>query len=79
MRIFVRESDSNSIKEITQDGPIRLQKGEISYNGGRAGYISEITVHGLDTSKEYEFIVIKTTSEGALYEITGKSKPAYNR
>jgi len=79
LRVFVRMLGNNEIREITGEGEVRLEKGQIRYpGGGRAGYISELSVIGLDTNEKYEFIVIKTSSEGTLYETTGKSRSACN-
>lgn len=73
LRVYVKE-DGGLMKEIPYYGDEYMQKGKISYPGGSAaGYVSDITVYGLDTSKTYSFIVIKTTSEGEFYQIVGKS------
>ena len=79
VRIFIKENNSSAIQEIKSSGNVYFQKGNIEYiNGSAAGYISELYVYGLDASKKYSFIVVKTTSEGELYYITGKSSVAEN-
>lgn len=68
VRVFMKELPSGAMRETS------FEKGEIRYrNGEAAGYISDLRVHGLDTSKNYSFIVLKTTSEDANYTILGKS------
>ncbi len=75
VRVFVQK-DGGGVQEAKGLGGIYMQKGEISYiNGGSAGYIREIKVGGLHPDAEYQFIVVKTSSEGELYQIMGKSKP----
>ena len=79
LRVYVREA-GKLMKEVplsNRGDGLYMKKSEIYYPGGsRAGYVSELYVYGLDTSKSYSFIVIKTTSEGELYKITGKSSVA---
>ena len=77
LRIFMQESNSGIIQEIKSSGDIYFTKGEITYkNGGAAGYVSHLYIHGLDLNKNYSFIVLKTSSEGELYLTTGKSSVA---
>jgi len=76
VRVFIREN-GKPIKEIPYSGDVYAVKGRISYPGGSAaGYISEISVYGLDMSKTYSFIVVKTTSHGVYYDTVGKSTVA---
>ncbi len=81
LRVFVKEK-GGVLQEAAlpgNSGSIRLEKGEITYpSGSAAGYVSELYVYGLSSGKEYSFIVIKTSSEGALYSIFGKSAEAHN-
>lgn len=75
VRVFVQK-EGGGVQEARGLGGIYMEKGEISYlNGGSAGYIREIKVGGLQPDAEYQFIVVKTSSEGELYQIEGKSKP----
>ncbi|MBO4343733.1 MAG: hypothetical protein J5844_03655, partial [Clostridia bacterium] len=63
--------------EMKTNGDVRYEKGEISYpDATGAGYINEIYIYGLDKNKDYSFIVIKTTSEGANYMVTDRSAGA---
>ena len=74
IRVFVQEKDTNIVTEIRSEGDVYFKKGKIKYyNYDPAGYISSITVYGLNSDKHYSFIVIKTSSEGELYSISGKS------
>lgn len=78
LRVFAKADGSGTIREIPlSSGNVYFEKGEISYRSGQAaGYVSELYVYGLDFSKKYSFIVIKTTSESANYMTTGKSAVA---
>ena len=78
IRVFMQDENGGAVTEIKATGFPRMEKGEVQYlGGGSAGYIREIYIRGLDMSKKYEFIVLKTTSEGALYQITGKSRAVW--
>lgn len=78
LRVFVQAEAGGGIREVKSSGTPFLEKGEISYlGGGSAGYIRKFTIHGLEPSKTYEFIVIKTSSEGELYQITAKSQAVW--
>ncbi len=78
IRVYVKE-ENGVLKEIGKSGAVSFRKGQIQYlGGGAAGYIDTIYVNGLNTASKYSFIVIKTTSEGALYHKTGKSAVAHN-
>ncbi len=77
LRVFVREKGTSAVREISlnENDRIHMKKGDIHYYGlDPAGYVEELYVYGLDMSKKYEFIVIKTTSEGSAYLTVGKSK-----
>lgn len=79
VRVFVKEGNSGILREIKTSGNTYFTKGNIEYkNGGAAGYISDLYIYGLDISKKYSFIVIKTTSEGEFYQTVGKSSVAQN-
>ncbi len=66
--------EGGTVMQIPYSGNVYMEKGEISYSSGSAaGYVNKIYVHGLDTSKKYSFIVLKTSSEGEIYLTTGKS------
>lgn len=79
IRIFMKEDNSGVIKEIKSSGNVYFEKGTITYkNGGAAGYISDLYIYGLDSSKKYSFIVVKTSSEGDFYMTTGKSSVGNN-
>ena len=76
LRVFYSENGGTAT-EVPYSGHIYMQKGEISYvSGGAEGYLEELYVYGLDPSKKYTFIVLKTTSEGSNYTITAKSAVA---
>ncbi len=76
LRVFYMEK-GGVMAEMKTAGGIRFEKGEISYpDATGAGYIKEIYVYGLEKDKEYSFIVIKTTSEGANYMVTDRSAEA---
>lgn len=76
LRVFVREN-GKTVKDIPYSGSVYAKKGRISYqNGSAAGYLNEISIYGLDQSKTYSFIVVKTTSHGEYYDIVGKSTVA---
>ncbi len=78
VRVFIQEKDGGGVIEVKYDGLLHMEKGKIEYiGGGDAGYIREIFIYGLDESRAYEFIVVKTTSEDALYLTTGKSKAVW--
>lgn len=78
VRVFMQE-ESGSAQEIPAQGTPYMVKGQVEYiGGGSAGYIRDIYIYGLDTGKKYEFIVLKTSSEGELYLISGKSATAWN-
>ena len=64
VRVFYTSSDSPSVKELP------VTKGKVSYQGA-TGYISNLTV--TVSGENIELIVIKASSEGALYKIRGKS------
>lgn len=82
LRVYVKDVDGSAIKEAAignMSGSVRMEKGEIFYpSGSRAGYVNELYIYGLDMSKTYSFIVIKTSSEDTLFDIFGKSGEAYN-
>ncbi|MGM9550833.1 MAG: S-layer homology domain-containing protein [Clostridia bacterium] len=76
LRVFVMEKGTSNLREVSlsKEDSIYMEKGEVYYyNHDPAGYVSELYVYGLDKSKTYEFIVIKTTSEGKSYLTVGKS------
>ncbi|MDD6308102.1 MAG: hypothetical protein PUB07_01925 [Clostridia bacterium] len=76
LRIFMRESENGVMTEIKPDGTPGFQKGPIRYqNGGSAGFVSDLYIHGL-SNHAYSFIVLKTSSEGVIYEMLGKSAVA---
>lgn len=78
VRVFMQET-SGGVREIKAQGVPSMEKGSIEYiGGGSAGYIRDIYIHGLDVSRKYEFIVLKTSSEDELYLTTGKSAAAWN-
>jgi len=81
LRVFVRE-DGGVLTEIpltSAGNTMYMKKGKKSYPGGSAaGYVNELYVYGLNTSKKYSFIVLKTTSEDELYRATAKSGLAKN-
>ncbi len=78
LRVYVLPEDG-MLAEIPYSGNIYMKKGQIDYPGGSsAGYLKELYVYGLDTSKKYSFIVIKTSSEGELYHTIGKSAVCKN-
>ena len=81
LRVFVSEG-GGVVKEIpltSAGNTVYMEKGKKQYIGGSAaGYVNELCVYGLDTSKKYTFIVIKTSSEGELYRIDGKSGVTHN-
>lgn len=77
LRVYVMEKGTGIVKSVSLkvNDPVYMQKGEIKYNNyDPAGYVSELYVYGLDKTKKYEFLVIKTTSEGDSYLTVGKSK-----
>lgn len=77
LRIFMREGNSGVMQEIKSSGSIYFKKGDISYlGGGAAGYVSKLYIYGLDSSKSYSFIVVKTSSESELYRTISKSGTA---
>ena len=79
VRVFMQSADGGAATEVKSTCMPFMQKGKIEYlGGGSAGYIREIYIHGLETGKAYEFIVLKTTSEGELYQITGKSHAVWS-
>ena len=76
LRVFYAEK-GGTVTEIPSSGTLYFEKGDISYaEGTAAGYVEDLYVYGLDTSREYSFIVIKSTSEGNNYVVTGKSAAA---
>lgn len=81
LRVFVKEK-GGVLQEAAlpgNSGSIRLEKGDITYpSGSAAGYVTELYIYGLSSTKEYSFIVIKASSEGAIYNIYGKSAEAHN-
>ena len=77
LRVYAMEKGTGITREISlnTNEAVYMKKGEISYyNYDPAGYVSQLYVYGLDQSKNYEFIVIKTTSEGSSYLTVGKSQ-----
>ncbi len=78
VRVFMQDESGSAVTEVKSQGIPYMEKGNIEYlGGGGAGYIREIYIRGLDMSKNYEFIVLKTSSEGELYQITGKSQAVW--
>ncbi len=78
VRVFMQET-TGGVREVKAQGAPYMEKGTIEYiGGGSAGYIRDIYIHGLDVSRKYEFIVLKTSSEDELYLISGKSAAAWN-
>lgn len=76
LRVYVMEKGTGVVKAVSlrNNDPVYMEKGKIKYNNyDPAGYVSELYVYGLDKTKKYEFIVIKTTSEGDSYLTVGKS------
>ncbi len=73
LRVFMREKNSGTLQQIGKGGVGYFTKGHIEYYGGSAGYVSELFVGGIDMTKAYEFIVLKTSSEGELYFVSGRS------
>lgn len=73
LRIFMKEKGKGAVQEIGKGGAGYFTKGKIEYYGGSAGYVSELYIGGIDFSKSYEFIVLKTSSEGDIYFVSGKS------
>lgn len=79
VRVFMQEVDGSGVREIKYQGVPYMEKGQIEYiGGGSSGYIHDIYVRGLDMGKQYEFIVIKTSSEEELYLRIGKSAAAWS-
>ena len=80
LRVFYKEK-GGVLKEVAlpnSGGYPRMEKGEISYPGTAAGYLNELYIYGLENGKDYSFIVIKTSSEGTLYDVYGKSAEGKN-
>ena len=76
IRVFYTSSSTPSAVQLSFDtsDPKHFEKGGISYlNGGSAGYISYVNVYGLENESNLKFIVIKTSSEGELYDISVKT------
>ncbi len=79
VRVFMQDSAGSGTREIKYQGTPYMEKGEIEYiGGGSSGYIRDIYIYGLDAGRKYEFVVLKTSSEDALYDIWGKSAAAWN-
>lgn len=79
VRVFMQDTAGSGAREVKYQGTPYMQKGEIEYiGGGSSGYIRDIYIYGLDVSRKYEFIVLKTSSEAELYQTWGKSIPAWN-
>ena len=77
LRVYIMGEDG-ILKALSNYGTPFFRKGKIFYPGGSAaGYVDEIMVYNVEDNK-YSFIVIKTTSEGELFDIVGKSSPASN-
>ncbi len=78
VRVFMQE-ESGGPRELKSWGTPYMVKGEVEYlGGGSAGYIRDIYVYGLASDRSCEFIVLKTSSEGELYLITGKTGTAWS-
>lgn len=74
IRVIARDNESGATYEFTPYKEPYLTKGKIRYqNGSPAGYLDQVTFSGLDSSKSYTFILLKTTSENDVYYITAKS------
>ncbi len=79
VRVFMQETSGSGVREVKYQGAPYMEKGEIEYiGGGSSGYIRDIYVRGLDMGKQYEFIVVKTSSEGELYLQIAKSAAAWS-
>ena len=78
VRVFMQSESGGVATEVKTVGVPYMEKGEIKYlGGGSAGYIREIYIRGLDMNQKYEFVILKTSSEGDLYQITAKSKAVW--
>ncbi len=76
IRVFLIRGNGGVMKEVPyrESFGYKMTKGEISYlNGGGAGYINSIIIDVPSTSEAYSFLILKTTGEGDIYKISGKS------
>lgn len=75
VRVFYTSKSQPTVTEIPLGtSGLHYEKGKISYlGGGAAGYINQLDIYGITDTTDFQVIVIKTSSEDALYNILGKS------
>ncbi len=76
VRVFLIKGDGGVMKEVPYNFSCgyKMTKGEVQYlGGGGAGYINTVFVEVPDTADSYSFLILKTTGEGEIYRISGRS------
>jgi len=76
IRLYMMGSNG-ILREVKEEGYPFFKKGEKKYvSGGAAGYIEELYIYNLPYGQRTSFIVVKTSSEGEIFNLLGKSKMA---
>lgn len=75
VRVFYTSKAQPTVTEVPLGtSGLHYEKGKISYlGGGFAGYIDQLSIFGITDTTDLQVIVIKTSSEDALYNILGKT------